>query len=128
VRAEYTISVVFWTRFMIVALMSEHAESSRFDIRDAATWRVPDGGFPLGPRSRLPTAASGADAPAHAPEQTAEPGSAWKRMGHEIVAGLQTLLSAAVYATLIVTFGVQVARVDGPQHGRPRSRITIGSS
>jgi signal peptidase I len=37
----------------------------------------------------------------------------WQRMGHEIVAGLQTLLSAAVYATLIVTFGVQVARVDG---------------
>jgi signal peptidase I len=39
--------------------------------------------------------------------------SAWKRMGREIVAGVQTLLSAAVYATLIVTFGVQVARVDG---------------
>ncbi|HMJ87160.1 MAG TPA: signal peptidase I [Vicinamibacterales bacterium] len=38
---------------------------------------------------------------------------AWKRMGGEIVAGVQTLLSAAVYATLIVTFGVQVARVDG---------------
>ena len=39
--------------------------------------------------------------------------SPWKRMGQEIVAGVQTLLSAAVYATLIVTFGVQVARVDG---------------
>jgi signal peptidase I len=39
--------------------------------------------------------------------------SAWKRMGQEIVAGLQTLVSAAVYATLIVTFGFQVARVDG---------------
>ena len=38
---------------------------------------------------------------------------AWKRMGREIVAGLQTLVSAAVYATLIVTFGFQVARVDG---------------
>ena len=38
---------------------------------------------------------------------------AWKRMGQEIVAGIQTLLSAAVYATLIVTFGFQVARVDG---------------
>jgi hypothetical protein len=34
-------------------------------------------------------------------------------MGREVVAGVQTLLSAAVYATLIVTFGVQVARVDG---------------
>src|SRR5882762_10249105 len=39
--------------------------------------------------------------------------NAWKRMGREIVAAVQTLLSAAVYATLIVTFGVQVARVDG---------------
>jgi len=44
----------------------------------------------------------------------AEPGvSVWKRMGREIVAGVQTLISAAVYATLIVTFGFQVARVDG---------------
>src|SRR5436305_9336000 len=34
----------------------------------------------------------------------------WRRMGHEVVAGVQTLLSAAVYATLIVTFGFQVAR------------------
>jgi signal peptidase I len=47
-------------------------------------------------------------------EQPAGDGvSAWKKMGAEIVAGLQTLVSAAVYATLIVTFGVQVARVDG---------------
>ena len=37
----------------------------------------------------------------------------WRRIGHEIGAGIQTLFSAAVYATLIVTFGVQVARVDG---------------
>jgi signal peptidase I len=38
---------------------------------------------------------------------------AWVRMWQEIVSGLQTLVSAAVYATLIVTFGFQVARVDG---------------
>jgi len=38
---------------------------------------------------------------------------AWRRMGREIVTAVQTLLSAAVYATLIVTFGFQVARVDG---------------
>jgi signal peptidase I len=51
-----------------------------------------------------------------APVPTLEPGDqvgAWRRMGREVVAGVQTLLSAAVYATLIVTFGVQVARVDG---------------
>jgi signal peptidase I len=39
--------------------------------------------------------------------------SAWTRAGEEIVAGLRTLVSAAVYATLIVTFGFQIARVDG---------------
>ena len=39
--------------------------------------------------------------------------SAWARMVGEIVSAAQTLVSAAVYATLIVTFGFQVARVDG---------------
>jgi signal peptidase I len=39
--------------------------------------------------------------------------SAWARAGQEVVAGVKTLVSAAVYATLIVTFGFQVARVDG---------------
>jgi hypothetical protein len=38
---------------------------------------------------------------------------AWKRMGRELLAGVQTLFSAGVYAILIVTFGFQVARVDG---------------
>ena len=43
-----------------------------------------------------------------------EPGeSAWVRAGHEVVGAFKTLVSAAVYATLIVTFGFQVARVDG---------------
>jgi signal peptidase I len=36
-----------------------------------------------------------------------------RRLGEEILAGLKTLASAAVYATLIVTFGFQVARVEG---------------
>lgn len=39
--------------------------------------------------------------------------TAWQRLGAEIVSGVQTLFSAAIYATLIVTFGFQVARVDG---------------
>ena len=54
------------------------------------------------------------EAPPHtspAVEVTRE--SAWVRMGRELVSGVQTLVSAAVYATLIVTFGFQVARVDG---------------
>jgi signal peptidase I len=55
------------------------------------------------------------------PAVAATPGSAeapvaadpWSRVGREIASGIQTLVSAAVYATLIVTFGFQVARVDG---------------
>jgi signal peptidase I len=35
------------------------------------------------------------------------------RFGHDAVAWLKTLASAAVYATVIVTFGFQVARVKG---------------
>ena len=36
-----------------------------------------------------------------------------ERIVEEIIAWLKTLASAAVYATLIVTFGFQVARVEG---------------
>jgi signal peptidase I len=49
-------------------------------------------------------------APAELPELHE---SVWIRMGREVMTGVQTLVSAAVYATLIVTFGIQVARVDG---------------
>ena len=42
----------------------------------------------------------------------------------ELVAWFKTLVSAAVYATLIVTFGFQVARVEG-RAWRRRSRIRI---
>ncbi len=40
-------------------------------------------------------------------------GSSWRRIAADVMSGVQTLCSAAVYATLIVTFGFQVARVDG---------------
>lgn len=36
-----------------------------------------------------------------------------RRIADEVLAWLKTVASAAVYATLIVTFGFQVARVDG---------------
>ncbi len=39
--------------------------------------------------------------------------STWRKVGAELISGVQTLFSAAIYATLIVTFGFQVARVDG---------------
>jgi len=41
------------------------------------------------------------------------PASALTRIGEELLAWFKTLVSAAVYATLIVTFGFQVARVEG---------------
>jgi signal peptidase I len=51
------------------------------------------------------------------PETPAQPSSTqgltWRRVWAEVLSGIQTLFSAAVYATLIVTFGFQVARVDG---------------
>ena len=37
----------------------------------------------------------------------------WAHVRTEISDGIRTLLSAAVYATFVVTFGFQVARVDG---------------
>src|SRR5580765_3194089 len=58
------------------------------------------------PISELPIAEPAA-------EMTEPREGVWVRMGREVMTGLQTLVSAAVYATLIVTFGVQVARVDG---------------
>jgi signal peptidase I len=48
---------------------------------------------------------------ASAPPPT--PRRSWRQMGADVASGMQTLISTAVYATLIVTFGFQVARVDG---------------
>jgi signal peptidase I len=48
-----------------------------------------------------------------APAAEAATGATWQRVGAEVLSGVQTLFSAAVYATLIVTFCFQVARVDG---------------
>src|SRR5436190_165515 len=59
--------------------------------------------------------------PSEFPPSGATPGSpatprsriTMRRAGAELLAWGKTLISAAVYATLIVTFGFQVARVDG---------------
>lgn len=48
-----------------------------------------------------------------APNRAAAGPSLTSRLADEFVAWLKTLASAAVYATLIVTFGFQVARVEG---------------
>jgi signal peptidase I len=54
-----------------------------------------------------------AGAPAAPVAQAAAGPTALQRLAAEVVSGIQTLFSAAIYATLIVTFGFQVARVDG---------------
>jgi signal peptidase I len=77
---------------------------------------TPDPGIPPIAAEALPVAAAATTTLEAVERAASEPGdqtNAWKRMGREIVAGVQTLLSAAVYATLIVTFGFQVARVEG---------------
>jgi signal peptidase I len=67
-----------------------------------------------------PAALAAAAAPEHAPAfrlETRPPAAAGAtplaRVGEELLAWVKTLTSAAVYATLIVTFGFQVARVEG---------------
>src|SRR5262249_5333082 len=47
------------------------------------------------------------------PPQPPATSSSLARVGEELFAWFKTLVSAAVYATLIVTFGFQVARVEG---------------
>jgi signal peptidase I len=48
-----------------------------------------------------------------APGRNASVSGVLHRVGEELLAWFKTLVSAAVYATLIVTFGFQVARVEG---------------
>ena len=89
--------------------MSEHADTADLNFE------------PLPPEQRAPVtpvidpvvSASSAESFVPIAEPPGEAIGAWRKMGHEIMTGLQTLVSAAVYATLIVTFGFQVARVDG---------------
>jgi len=66
--------------------------------------------------AELPVDASSAAEPPAVAAPEAPRGSwsiSFARVGEELLAWFKTLLSAAVYATLIVTFGFQVARVEG---------------
>jgi signal peptidase I len=64
------------------------------------------------PRELVPPA-DPMDPAARGPVHREGGGSTIGRIGEELFAWLKTLASAAVYATLIVTFGFQVARVEG---------------
>ena len=85
-------------------------EPERFLAPDGA---LPEPVLPIDPMSG--TAAIAASIPGGAPEGVAgrEGPTVAGRIAEEVVAWLKTLASAAVYATLIVTFGFQVARVEG---------------
>lgn len=51
--------------------------------------------------------------PVEAPLRLTSPGLRMAQIRDELIVWLKTIVSAAVYATLIVTFGFQVARVEG---------------
>jgi signal peptidase I len=71
------------------------------------------GGFPAAAQPAVPLNTADADTPGtrRLPAPAVPTRRRW--LSGEIVAALRTACSAAVYATLIVTFGFQVARVDG---------------
>jgi signal peptidase I len=68
---------------------------------------APVAGVPVAPSVPIPTPAE-----RRASRQAAR-SATLQNVGNELVAWLKTVASAAVYATLIVTFGFQVARVEG---------------
>src|SRR6266542_1577470 len=68
---------------------------------------------PLVATEPVPALAGGIGAPGDARISIDGGALRMERIVEEIIAWLKTLASAAVYATLIVTFGFQVARVEG---------------
>jgi signal peptidase I len=80
----------------------------------AATPRTYDEVPPYAPPYVPAYARAGAPAePRREPAAATEPSLTLAQVRDELVAWVKTLFSAAVYATLIVTFGFQVARVEG---------------
>jgi signal peptidase I len=85
-----------------------YASSQPMPTADALT--APE---PLGAPEAVPALAGGIAAPPDARLAIDGGGLRMERVVEELSAWLKTLASAAVYATLIVTFGFQVARVEG---------------
>ncbi|MGE3840250.1 MAG: signal peptidase I [Vicinamibacterales bacterium] len=78
------------------------------------TGAIPDGSLPAGAVWTPAPALAGDSGPPHQATGQADTGNlSLGRAIEELVAWVKTLASAAVYATLIVTFGFQVARVEG---------------
>jgi signal peptidase I len=91
---------------------------SDFRVQDTDRFRAPDtpAALPEPILSGEPSNVQALTAPlVVAPESSSalDGQTVANRIAEEVVAWLKTLASAAVYATLIVTFGFQVARVEG---------------
>ena len=97
--------------------MAVEAEEPALTLADAPAPSVVDGSGVAGtyygpPAPGAAAGGSGAEAAAAKPRLTS-PGIRLAQVKEELVAWIKTLISAAVYAVLIVTFGFQVARVEG---------------
>jgi signal peptidase I len=86
------------------------SQSSSFAASDLSTAPELGSSEAIGFQS-ADAAALAVEAPADL--RIASPGIRFAQVQEEIIAWIKTLLSAAVYAILIVTFGFQVARVEG---------------
>jgi signal peptidase I len=84
----------------------------RFRAPEPPAASIPEPVLAGEPVSSVPVIPPMSAVPAEVP-QTLEGANVAGRIAEEVVAWLKTLASAAVYATLIVTFGFQVARVEG---------------
>ena len=97
-----------------IALVSSTARTQETDRADA---HAGDRQEPATPGPAYVPAYARASAPPQdirrEPIRPTEPSLTLAQVRDELVAWVKTLFSAAVYATLIVTFGFQVARVEG---------------
>ena len=100
----------------LLATRPEEDRNSRLPVADTTIGTLGD--EPMGgalreePGAERPAPEAASEAGIVAPLPRHQPSVA-SRVGEELFAWLKTLASAAVYATLIVTFGFQVARVEG---------------
>jgi len=97
------------------AIVSHRDRARRGDAVAAETIRVHED-HPAYPQAYVPAYARAGAPPQQLreePVRAAEPSLTLSQVRDELVAWVKTLFSAAVYATLIVTFGFQVARVEG---------------
>jgi signal peptidase I len=89
---------------------------SDFRVMEPEPYRAPDPAMADARLAGEPAALQSLSGPvslAPSDSSSVDSASVANRIAEEVVAWLKTLASAAVYATLIVTFGFQVARVEG---------------